>query len=277
MLQIKNTRDLLSPEEFKMKCLIYGPGGVGKTRWAAGAPNAIIAAAETGHGGGTLSIAKLGIDYVTPKTYDDLEAFCSGVGLESYDTLILDGMSYQTDTVIKDYALTVKRKTGDTAKRAMGVPEMDDYGTMAELERRLLAKILQLPKHIIVTCLMDYYQPAQDAQGGNPPKPEKIGGPDLPGQMRMGSTAMFDLVLRLWTRSAMRSDKVTRYIQRYFLTENDSKYLAKARLANGSKQLYPTEVIFDLDSGMGTFDWFYREALKTFSGGSDDLASTVAV
>jgi hypothetical protein len=263
-LAIKNSRELLSAEDFRFKCLIYGPSGVGKTRWAAAAPNCIVAACETGHGNGLLTVTDMAVDYVVPQSYSDLEQFCSGVGLEGYDTLILDGMTFQTDTVIKDYALTVKRKQGETEKRKMGVPEMDDYGTMAELERRLLAKLLSLPKNIIVTCLMDYWQPAQ---GGENPKPEKTGGPDLPGMMRLGSTAMFDVVMRLWTRPALRNpkDANSRYIQRYFLTENDGKYLAKSRITNGKTQIFPTEVVYDLETGEGTFDWFLERAKANVS------------
>lgn len=264
MLQIRNTRELLDPKNFKLKVLVYGPSGVGKSEWAAGAPNCIVAACETGVGNGLLTVASKGVDYVLPATYSELEQFCSGVGLDSYDTIILDGMTYQTDTVIKDYALTVKRKEGDSEKRKMGVPELDDYGVMAELERRLLAKLLTLPKNIIVTCLMDYYQPAQDKPFV---KAEKIGGPDLPGQMRLGSTAMFDLVMRLWTRPALRDPKnaSSRYIQRYFLTENDGRYLAKSRIKNGKEQLYPIEVPFDLETGEGSFSWFYEKARSAYS------------
>jgi hypothetical protein len=255
-LKIHNTSALTQNGNLRLKMLIYGPSGMGKTMFCSTAPKPIVLACETGHGGGLLSVAGTGIDYVVPETYTDMELFCSGNGFEKYDTMVIDGMSYATDTIIKNHALTVPRRGGESAKRAMGVPELDDYGTLAELERRLLARLLQNDKNIIVTCLMDFYQPAQ---GGNDPKPEKSGGPDLPGSMRLGSSAMFDIVLKLHTQPKLRDPKNpgSRYYQRYWLTDTDGKYLAKSRVRNGVTNLFPTEVPFDLDSGEGTFKYFF--------------------
>lgn len=254
-LTIKNTKDLQS-DTLKLKMLVYGPSGVGKSTFAATAPNPIIAACETGHGNGLLSVASSGHDYCMPESYAELEQFCSGHGLEKYDSIVIDGFSYLTDTIIKSYALTVPRSQGDSGKRKMGVPELDDFGTMAELERRLLAKLLSLDKHIIVTCLMDYYQPATKD------KAERMGGPDLPGMMRLGSAAMFDVVLRLWTRPVLKNpqDAKSRYNQRYFLTDTDGQYLAKSRVRNGKTSLFPVDVEFNPDAEQGTFGWFLKTA-----------------
>jgi hypothetical protein len=264
-IQIKNTRDLLQ-EDLRLKILIYGPSGVGKTEFASGAPNPIVAACETGHGKGLLTVADKGLAHIEPETYSEIEQFCSGTipGQESYDTYVLDGMSYLTDTTIKNYALSVQRSGGDAQRRAMGIPEMSDYGVMAELERRLLAKLLGQPKHIIVTCLMDYYQPFE---AGTQPRKEKIGGPDLPGMMRLGASAMFDCVFRLWTEPALKDPKnpSSRYHKRVFLTDGDGKYLAKSRLRNGLVNLFPTEVPFDLETETGTFGWFLNKALERTS------------
>jgi AAA domain-containing protein len=261
-IQIRNTQDLLQ-EELRLKILIYGPSGVGKSEFASGAPNPIIAACETGHGKGLLTVADKGLPFLEPETYSEVEQFCSGgvPGQDRYDTYVFDGFSYLTDTVIKNHALGVQRSGGNSQKRSMGIPEMDDYGVMAELERRLLAKLLGQPKHIIVTCLMDYYQPPE---GGTQPKKERIGGPDLPGMMRLGSSAMFDFVFRLWTEPALRDprDPKSRYHKRVFLTDGNGQYLAKSRLRHGLVNLYPTEVEFNLESGSGTFNWFLEKALE---------------
>jgi hypothetical protein len=260
-LKIQNTASLTSNGNLRLKMLIYGPSGMGKTTFCSTAPNPIILACESGHGGGTLSIAGQNVDYVVPETYADMELFCSGNGFEKYDTLVVDGFSYATDTIIKNHALSVPRRGGESPKRAMGVPELDDFGTLAELERRLLARLLQNDKNIIISCLMDFYQPPQ---GGSDPRPEKSGGPDLPGSMRLGSSAMTDIVMKLHTRPALRNpkDASTRYYQRYWLTDTDGKYLAKSRLRNGTKSLFPTEVPFDLETGEGSFNYFYNLATQ---------------
>ena len=260
-LQIRNTRDLLDPSKLKLKMLIYGSSGSGKTLFCSTATNPIIAACETGHGNGLMTLASSGIPFVTPTSYSELEQFCSGVGLEAYDTIILDGFSYTTDTLVKDEALSIPRKTGSSAKRDKGILELDDYGVLSELERKLLARLLCLDKHIIVTALIDYYKPPSDG------KPEQLGGPDLPGSMRAGSTAMFDIVMKLESRPALRDprDAKSRYFQRVFLTENDGRFLAKSRIRNGNKNIYPAEVTFDIEKGVGTFQHFLAEAVKSYT------------
>jgi hypothetical protein len=263
-LTIRNTGSLRDPSSLKLKMLLYGPSGMGKSTFITTAPKVVVAACETGHGGGLLSTADKNIDYVLPENYSELEQFCGGHGLEAYETIAIDGFSYATDTIIKNYALTIPRARGpESKKRQMGILELDDYQVLAELERRLLAKLLSLDKHIIVTCLMDNYQPPTED------RPEKFGSPDLPGMMRVGSAAMFDCVFRLWTKPALKNpaDPKSRYYQRVFLTEGDGKYLSKSRLCSGVTNVFPAEVEFNLETGSGTFAWFLAKAQVAFSRG----------
>jgi len=261
-LKIQNTSNLIQNGNLRLKMLVYGISGMGKTMFCSTAPKPIVLACETGHGSGLLTVSGASLDYITPTSYADMELFCSGQGFEKYETLIIDGMSYATDTILKDHALTVPRSRGESPKRAMGVLELDDYGTLAELERRLFARLLANDKNIIVTCLMDYYAPPV---GGPDPKPEKLGGPDMPGMMRLGSSAMFDIVMKLHTRPMLKDPKNpgSRYYQRYFQTESDGKYLAKSRIRNGAASIFPAEVPFDLASGEGSFGYFLDLATKS--------------
>lgn len=267
MLKIMNTKDLLSPENFKLKMLGYAPSGFGKSRFGATAPNPIFGCCDTGHGGGMLTIARLGLPYIELRNYNDLEEFCSGVNLEQYDTLVLDAFDFAGDTFVKDWALTVPRsgKMGESKKRQMGCPELDDFGVISELMRRCLAKLLSQDKHIYVNAALDYYAPAV-LQGENP-RPEKIGGPSFVGQLRMGSCAMFDVVLRMFMRPALRDpkDANSKYNQRVWQTEGNGQYLAKSRIVNGNNNAFPPEVVFDLDKGTGTFQWLLDEARKVYA------------
>lgn len=252
-LVIKNTKDLLG-NNLKFKCLIYGASGVGKSLFASTCPNPIIAACETGVGGGLLTAADTGLPYVTPSSYSEIEQFCSGVGLEKYDTVVLDGFSYLTDTIVRDEALTIPRKGMESLARQKGILELSDFGVLAELERRLLARLLQLDKNILVTALISHYDPPQEGRA------ERMGGPDLPGSMRQGSAALFDFVFRLDSRPALKDprDAKSRYIQRVFHTQHDGRYLCKSRLRN----VFPSEVLFNYDTGQGSFKWFLEEARK---------------
>ena len=143
------------------------------------------------------------------------------------------------------------------------MPELDDYGTMGELSRRLIQRLIDQPQHIIVTSTLRIDKP--DADNGG----ETLVGPDLPGQMFLGSTAMFDLVLCLRTRSVLRDqrDAKSRYTERFFLTENTGGILAKNRLSVSDKGLsfLPSEVIVDLEKGVGTFDWILNRAKEAYT------------
>lgn len=262
-LIVKNTRDLITPKDLKLKVLVFGLYGTGKTTFMSGFPNLGAGVCETGHGKGLMSVATKEFDYVDLTSYADFDAFCSGAAFKEKDSLGLDSLSEMVKTFIKEKALSLPRAKGESAKRALGVPEIDDYGTMGELTRKLLRKLLDQPKHIIVTSGLRIDKPdPENGQG------EMLIGPDLSGQMFLGSTAMFDLCLCLRTRSMLADpkDAKSRYTQRYFITENSgSGILAKNRLSIAEgKSFLPAEIIFDPQKGLGTFDYIYNLAVKTY-------------
>jgi len=268
-LKLSNTRDLVEPSKLRLKILIHGMAGVGKTSFLATANNPerqrklLVGSCETGHGRGLLSVAYAGFDFCELNNYNEFEEFCSGVAGKPYDVLGLDSLSWANKTFIKDKALSMPRGKGESQKRAMGVPELDDYGTMAELARKLIQKLIDQPQHVIVTAGLRIDKP--DADNGG----ETLIGPDLPGQMFLGSTAMFDLVLCLRTRSVLRDprDAKSRYTERYFVTENTGGILAKNRLSVSDKGLsfLPPEVLFDISKGIGTFDYILEVAKAAYT------------
>lgn len=263
-LEIRNTRDLLNPKDFRLKVLVFGLYGSGKTTFMSTFPNLGAGVCETGHGKGALSVATKNFDYVDLKSYSDFDSFCSGVIFKDKQSLGLDSLSEMVKTFIKDKAVAIPRAKGETQKRQLGVPELDDYGVMGELTRKLVRKLLDQPQHIVVTAGLRIDKPDADTGQG-----ETLIGPDLSGQMFLGSTAMFDLCLCLRTRSILRDpkDAKSRYTQRYFLTENNGGgILAKNRLSISSgKSFLPSEVIFDPDSNQGTFDYFYNLAMSEYT------------
>jgi len=267
-LTFYNTRELISPEKLKLKILVHGLAGSGKTTFLSTAKSGNrvlkVGVCETGHGKGQLSVAQKGFLACDLNSYDKFDLFCTGDGLQDADVAGLDSLSEMNKTFIKDKALSMPRKQGDTAKRALGVPEIDDYGVMAELTRKLLRKLLDQDRHIIVTAGLRIDKP--DPENG---QTEMLIGPDLPGQMFLGSTAMFDIVLCLRTRSVLRNpnDAKSRYSERYFITENTGGVLAKNRLSVSDKgvSFLPSEVVFDQEKGTGTFDWFLTQAQNAYA------------
>lgn len=262
-LEIKRTRNLIDPKNIRLKILLYGLAGSGKTTWESTADNVGIGVCETGQGRGLLSVAARDIEYCELNSYPDFDAFCSGSIFKDKETLCLDSLSEMVRTFIKDKALSIPRPKGESQKRAAGVPELDDYGVIAELTRKLVKKFIDQDKHIIVTSGLRIDKPDPDNY-----QTEMLIGPDLPGQMFLGSTAMFDLVLCMRTRMRLRDpkDAKSRYSERYIITESDgSGVIAKNRLSvTGVGSFIPSEIIFNKDTGEGSFPWLLGKAKQEY-------------
>jgi hypothetical protein len=263
-LIIKNSKDLLKPEDFRLKILIFGDSGLGKTEFASTAPNPGVVAIETGHGQGLLTVAEKGLNYVTPANYAELEEGLLKT-FEDKETIVLDSLTAATKTFIKDRALQIPRMKGESDKRKIGIPELDDYGSMGELTRRLMSKLLVRQKHIIVTALSKYKQPDPETGVG-----QAMTGPDLPGEMFTAAPGMFDVVLRLMSRKKLRDPKDAKssYVERYFITDSDGQGgLAKSRLKRQGLALLDREEVFDLTTGAGTFPKLLEKVLAGYAKG----------
>lgn len=259
-MQENNTRQLIDPKNFKFKVLIYGLTGMGKTDWSCDpALNPGVCAGETGVGNGLLTVAERGLTYVVPTSLADFEAVCSGSFFKDKSTITVDGGSEFVRTFIKDYALTLPnpRAGGEQARRSAGVPIGNDYQTMAEIMRRNLRKLLTIDKHIIVTALERYDKPGEN----DPPGTPTLIGPDLPGQLFLACTAMFDFVFRLRVRRMLRDpkDPKSRYLQRYLVTESNGETIAKCRSTLSNKPLLDEEEVIDKESGRGSPSWLIEK------------------
>lgn len=273
-LKVRNSREYISPETFRMVALVYGLPGSGKTSWIGTVPpqDTLIAACETGHGKGILSIAEKGFDVVEPDSLLELEDFCRGRINPAKKALVLDSLSAMAKTFIKDAALKMPRRMGESDKRKMGIPELDDYGTIGELTRKLLNILISSnpDKHIIVTATEKYDRPNEN----DPPGTESLIGPDLAGQMFLGAPAMFDFVLRLRTRPKLRDpkDPKSKYGERYFLTQQESGTIAKCRSNSRGVALLDREEVFDQTTGQGSFQYLLDKILSGYGFRVDGTA-----
>lgn len=272
-LKVRNSLEYLNPDTFRIVALVYGLPGTGKTSWIGTLPpkETIIAACETGLGKGALSIADRGFDVCEPDSLVELEEFCRGKVGENKKALVLDSLSAMYKTFIKDAALKIPRRMGESDKRKMGIPELDDYGTIGEMTRKLLNILISSnpDKHIIVTATEKYDRPNEN----DPPGTESLIGPDLAGQMFLGSPAMFDFVFRLRTRPKLRDpkDPKTKYGERYFLTQQESGTIAKCRSNSRGISLLDREEIFDIQSGQGGFPYLLDKILRGYGFRKDAL------
>lgn len=275
-LKIRNTKEFIDPEKFRMVALVYGLPGTGKTSWIGTLPpkETGIAACETGLGKGLLSIAERGFECVEPSDLNELEKFCRNEIFPGKKAIVLDSLSAMYKTFIKDAALKIPRRMGESDKRRLGIPELDDYGAIGEMTRRVLNILINSnpDKHIIVTSTEKYDRPNEN----DPPGTESLIGPDLAGQLFLGAPAMFDFVLRLRTRPKLRDpkDPKTKYSERYFLTQQESGTIAKCRSNSKGVALLDREEIFDQQTGQGSFEYLLNKILKGYSLGANGATQT---
>lgn len=262
-------RALIDPAKFRFKVLLYSNGGLGKSEWLAGADEPKgslgVVACETGHLRGQLTNAGKDLDCVFPDNYSELEQIANGAVFKDKTAIALDSLSYMNKSFIKDAALAIPRKGIDSAKRAQGVPELDDYGTMAEMARRVLAKLLARDQHLIVTATEKTITPSPENG-----LTETTILPDLPGALAFTCTAMFDFVLRLKTRQKLKDprDPKSRYVERFFICQPDGQgTIAKCRSNDIGVPFLDREEIFDLQTGAGSFQFMLNKILTGYGKG----------
>lgn len=244
---------------------MYALAGTGKTTWVGTLPpeDTGICACDTGTGSGLLPIIDKAFDYIEPTKLTEVEQFVKGEVFPKKKVLVIDNLSTLARTLIKDAALAIP--IAGSATRALGVPDMKDYGTIAELTRRTLLTLINAnpDKHIIVTAHEKYDRPNENDAPGT----ESLVGPELAGQMFLAAPSLFDFVLRLRTRSLLRNpaDAKSRYSQRYLQTNQSPGVIAKCRAMIGKKPLLAQEEVFDLDTGEGSFPYLLNKIVAGYS------------
>jgi hypothetical protein len=234
-----------------------GRPGVGKSTWLSGAPGLLVAACETGHGSGLLSVAHNNVDYVEPKTFTDFRSICldTFVGGQGKQSVGLDSLTAMAKSFIKDHVLSSfpARNRSEAMRRQAGVMTGFDYGDVADVTRTLLNQLLAQNKNIIVTALE---------------KTEKDENgivtailPDLPGALATSAAAFFDTVMYLKVRRILRDprDPKSAIMERYFITGGDGVHVAKDRNSVNSKSILSQEEIFDPTTNRGTFSALFNK------------------
>lgn len=126
-----------SPTSHKIKALIYGDSGSGKTSFGATAPNVIFASAEAG----LLSVWNKRIPYVEIKSIKDLQDLYLylAAGKHDYQTVVIDSISEINDLI----------KSQLEAKRGRAL-QIQDWGEIAKQIENILRKFRSLDMHVIM-------------------------------------------------------------------------------------------------------------------------------
>jgi len=131
------------PEDHKIKALIYGAAGAGKTVFTGTAKKAIYASAE----GGLLSIADKNPHYVEVKSLKDLAELYSYLSTEDhkYETIVIDSIT-EINEIVK---MEIEKKVGHNM-------QLQDWGELAKKLRDLFRKFRDLPMNVILVAQEAY-------------------------------------------------------------------------------------------------------------------------
>lgn len=143
----------------KVKCLLYGAPGVGKTYLALTAPGP-IAVIDT-EGGTAFYARRIGaglspFEVLTTKTFADVEAAIAYIrdNPTAYATVVIDPVTVLYETLqeaaqFKRQETNRRRGRGDTEDADL---EMLDWQRIKRSYKRLMTDLVNLPVHVIVTA-----------------------------------------------------------------------------------------------------------------------------
>jgi len=196
----------------KLKILVYGEPGVGKTVFASTFPKPLILDVE----GGTLSIADKDVDIVKIKSSNDLWQAYEYLAFEKhpYQSVVVDSLTEAQQVDLND--VIEKAKMRDPGKDINHATQ-DDYGRNTRSIRRLCHSLRNLDLHVLFTCLVR----KDVAESG-----DILHSPQLPPALANFVGGFVDLIGYFYTKPANEEDKPA--IRRLLLNPLPN-YVAKDR------------------------------------------------
>jgi len=203
-LQVQTSGKMEAP---KLKLLVCGNPGAGKTRMASTFPNPFYISAE----GGLLSIRDRDVPYIEMRQRADLyavkEVIEGGLAEKTIgrpvDTLVID-------TIDEVQNILMRERLEDTKSENFG---LQDWGWIADQMKSLIRGLRSLPVHVIFTC---HLKETSDSDSG-----EVWFEPGMQGQTSKHIPAAVDLALVLTSKTKVvavggqKERVVTRMLQTY--------------------------------------------------------------
>jgi|MudIll2142460700_1097286.scaffolds.fasta_scaffold00005_50 hypothetical protein len=206
-LDIKSAKNI--SQDARLKMLVYGDSGVGKTVFASGFPKPFVIASEEG----LLSVAGQDVDYVSITSWAQLEEIYLHLlkteSKKTYQSVVVDSF-----TTLQQLALAYVLE-----QNGRQFPEQRDWGMLLELMRRFMRQMADLPYHIVFICLSGTEK--DDLTGIVREKPSIV------GRMAAEAPAYVDVVMHLTVEMNRKGGEVS--VTRFGIFQPSSRAVAKDR------------------------------------------------
>lgn len=213
--------------------LVYGQPGVGKTTFAAKAPNPLILDFESG----TMSVRNMDVAIATPRTLEDVQKVIKKAQNSGFETLVIDSTTEMARHFMNKVMSDITRKD---PRKSLFSPTLEAWGMVTEMMRFIIRIARDAQMHTIFVALETLERSEKD---------DKVfARPSLSPKVAEDITAYVDIVGRL---TMVKKERV-------LYLDPSSEYIAKDR----SGILPPTvsgddlsfQYIVDMIEASGDFD-----------------------
>lgn len=185
------------PSNHRVRMLIYGASGIGKTVFGSTAPKPLFLAVEEG----LLSLSDKKAQYVKIKSLQDMRDILAA--LKANKLMGPDGKPLEYETIVIDSLTEVQQVVIQNVTGGRQ-PSMNEWGQFADKMAEILKGFCALDKHIVFTCL-ESEKAAEDDDG----KEYTRFQPELFGKLAEKAQAMMDFVGRFYMKTAVVNERPT--------------------------------------------------------------------